>query len=310
MQEKLSTDFLNTGVVVARFQVPELHQGHHDLIRKVKQYHKKVIIFLGVTSTLDTDNPLDYPTRERMVKKHYPDITVAPISNSEYDDVWAETLDNKIREIEPRNKILLYGSRDSFIKYYKPYGKFECIDFLPDVDMSGTEMRAEVCNEVRDTEDFRRGLIYEKHNSWPKVFPTVDIIITRNNKGPEILLGQKHKEMKSGKWRIPGGFIEKRHSGGLNAAVAETKEETDLTILPENLTFITQMNIDDWRIRKSKDVIMTTLFHTHISDIDTSNLAKAGDDLGAVKWFKLSEALEIIHPIHKPLLEAYLQKII
>ncbi len=309
MQTKLATDFQNTGVIVSRYQAHILHEGQISTIEKVRQYHKKVIIFLGVAPLLNENNPMDFPTRERMLKKLYPEITVAPIANCEDDAAWAESLDTKIREIEPKNKILLYGSRDSFIKYYKPHGKFECIDLVPEFDLSGTELRQEVCNEVIESEDFRRALIYEKHNSWPTVYPTVDIIIYRHVRGEEeILLGQKHKEMKTGKWRIPGGFIEKRHNGGVNAAIAEVKEETDLTIYPENLRFITQMNVDDWRTRGSKDVIMTTLFSVEVPSVwddKKFGIAKAGDDLGSVRWVPISEVLNVIHPIHKPLFEAY-----
>ena len=36
------------GVVVARFQIHELHEGHHHVIKQVTGNHKKTIIFLGL----------------------------------------------------------------------------------------------------------------------------------------------------------------------------------------------------------------------------------------------------------------------
>ena len=53
--ENLSKAY-DIGVVVGRFQVPYLHQGHLDLLETVQSRHKKVIIFLGMTSTLTTRN--------------------------------------------------------------------------------------------------------------------------------------------------------------------------------------------------------------------------------------------------------------
>ena len=59
---------ISLGVIVGRFQVPELHEGHHKLIAHVLSQHPQILILLGVTPVLGSKrNPLDYITRERMI---------------------------------------------------------------------------------------------------------------------------------------------------------------------------------------------------------------------------------------------------
>jgi bifunctional NMN adenylyltransferase/nudix hydrolase len=311
MQDKIATDFKNTGIIIARFQTPNLHKGHILLINKVLQFHKKVFIFLGVSPFVNEKNPLDFPTRVQMILNHYPNITVVPIRDVEDNKLWAENLDNMIRAVEPKNKVILYGGRDSFITYYKPFGKFECIDILPELDMSATELREEVCNEVLNSADFRAGIIYHIHNTYSKVLPTVDIITYRkNNDLIEVLLGQKHSEKDSDAWRVPGGFIEKKHNGGKGAAIAELKEETNIDIIEQDLKFIGQFNINDWRFKNSRDAIMTTLYCVNYNKIDGFLQSEiAGDDLYRIKWFDILQVHKFIRNEHKELLEAFIEYI-
>ncbi len=61
------------GVIVARFQTPYLHEGHKAIIDQVKSQHNKVVVVLGVSPVLGSKkNPLDFPTREKLLKKTYP----------------------------------------------------------------------------------------------------------------------------------------------------------------------------------------------------------------------------------------------
>ena len=67
----------DTGVVVGRFQVDDLHEGHKTFIDVVRKAHPRVIIFLGLSpAKCSTNNPLDYDSRKKMINRHYPDINV------------------------------------------------------------------------------------------------------------------------------------------------------------------------------------------------------------------------------------------
>ena len=49
------------GVIVARFQVPELHVGHQYLVGYVCERHQDVCIILGVAKASSTNNLIYYP---------------------------------------------------------------------------------------------------------------------------------------------------------------------------------------------------------------------------------------------------------
>ncbi|RYD91505.1 MAG: NUDIX hydrolase, partial [Sphingobacteriales bacterium] len=93
---------MKTGVIIARFQTPYLHQGHIQLIDQVIKNHKKLIIILGVSPIMGSrKNPYDYYTREKMIKKEYPEIIVLPVSDNPSDKIWSDNLDNLLRGVFP-----------------------------------------------------------------------------------------------------------------------------------------------------------------------------------------------------------------
>lgn len=67
------------GVLIGRFQVHTLHEGHRAIIDQVCANHKKVIIFLGVPVISNTkSNPLDFATRKAMIQQLYPNVVILP----------------------------------------------------------------------------------------------------------------------------------------------------------------------------------------------------------------------------------------
>ncbi len=106
------------GVIVARFQIHELHEGHHYVIKQVTQNHKKTVIFLGVPRFVGSKkNPLDFDTRKKMIQGDYPDSIVLALADQSENQRWASELDKRIREVYPHGEGLMYGSRDSFIPH-------------------------------------------------------------------------------------------------------------------------------------------------------------------------------------------------
>ena len=73
-------DKYDIGVVVGRFQVPTLSEGHSHLIDNIAVSHKQLIIVLGVSPTLGTKkNPLGYTARMQMMQEAYPKAIVTHI---------------------------------------------------------------------------------------------------------------------------------------------------------------------------------------------------------------------------------------
>lgn len=273
-----------TGVIIARFQTPYLHKGHFDLINYVKARHNKVVIVLGVSPVKgSTRNPLDFYSRERMIKKSYPDIVVLPLSDCRSDDKWSTNLDQILSITFTNEKFILYGSRDSFIPYYS--GKNEVEGIAQTGDFSGTNIREEICDRVLDTEDFRCGVIYAYYNMYPKVYTTLDIALFKDDYDM-ILLGRRDAE---GKWRLPGGFSDPTDQDFESAAMRELHEECG-QIEAGEMKYEKSFKVADWRYKNETDQIITLVF----SCIHIFGEPKGNDDLDEVNWFELQEISEMI----------------
>lgn len=282
----------DVGIIVARFQVPYLSDGHHRLIQSVKSRHTKLTIVLGISRVLcSRKDPLDFSSRKAMLQEDYPTANIIPLTDQGSDKLWSSTLDTLIRSIHPVETVALYGGRDSFIAHY--VGRFKTVPLEDEGGISGTQIREASFHDVKTTEDFRRGVCYATANQYPKVIPTVDVAITKGNM---LLLGKKKGE--SG-WRFPGGYA------GLNetyegAGRREAQEETGATL--GKMTYVASCPIDDWRYRGSSDQIKTILFHSKF----VYGNVQASDDLDEIKWFELPANGIMIVPEHQPLFDTFL----
>jgi bifunctional NMN adenylyltransferase/nudix hydrolase len=272
------------GVIIARFQTPYLHDGHKALIETVQIKHGKTVIVLGVSPVLGSRmNPLDFPTREKMIKKDYPGIVVLPLPDHPIDAKWSLNLDSLLANTFPGESFTLYGSRNSFINYYSGKNKIEA---LPEVGgFNATEIREALKEKVMDSIEFRSGIIYAYANTYLKVYPTVDIAVFRDNKA-EILLGKKDNDQK---WRLLGGFSDPTDESYEAAAERELKEECG-DIQTTEMKYEGSFRVNDWRYKSEKDKIITTLFSTDYISGD----AVGSDDIAEVKWFALADLPEMM----------------
>lgn len=277
------------GVIIGRFQVDNLHEGHKQLITDVLSRHDRVLILLGTTQILSTkNNPLDFISRKLMIESEFPMVVVSnimdyPVSNK----LWSSQVDIKIKEIFPIGSVLLYGSRDSFISSYE--GKFDCVELDSIYTATGTEIREKIRRGIFDNPSFRAGQIYALSNTHDSAFSCVDVAILKND---EILLGRK-----TGRegYCFIGGFVDPTDTNYEHAARREVHEETGLVI--ESFKYISNMRIDDMRYRNENSKIFSTLFVGYYS----SGRPQPNDDINELKWFKLSELKErLFIDSHKP----------
>ena len=270
------------GALCGRFQVHELHQAHRYIIDQVVDNHKKVILFLGVTKTAGTKkNPLDFETRKRMIQKHYPDITIISLPDFGDDKRWSQEMDKRIREIYPVGDVLMYGGRDSFIPYYKNGGgQFNCKELEQHTFVSGTEVRKIVSEQVKESSDFRAGVIYQSYNQFPKVHPCVDIV-PFNEDGTKILLARKPNE---DGWRFIGGFAHPNDQSYEMTGRRKLREEAGLIEIGD-IRYVTSLKVDDWRYHSEEDKILTILFKCKyvFGSIEPSQ------EISELKWFDLKE---------------------
>ncbi len=275
---------MTTGVIIARFQTPYLHEGHRNLLEQVSAKHSKLIVLLGVSPIKGSrKNPYDYYTREKMIKKDFPGAIVLPVSDHPSDATWSESLDNLLKSVFPNEHFCLYGSRDSFIPYYA--GKLPTVELPEHGDHNATELRKQYADKVFDSKDFRAGILYAYYNQYTKVYPTVDVAVFRNDR-TEILLGKKSN---NNKWRLIGGFADPEDESFEQAAKRELAEECGIMEVGE-MAYETSARINDWRYRNEADKIITSLYSCdHIFGTPT-----AQDDIADLQWFSLSELPQLI----------------
>ena len=270
--ENIST----VGVIIARLQTPYLHDGHKALLDHVTNKHFNVIVFLGIPRIQNTKrNPLDYNTRKQMIQVWYPNITVLPLEDNRSDEKWSANVDNNIRTIFPDKSALIYGSRDSFIPHY--HGKYVVEEFPIVGQHNATDIRAIGSEVVKQSEDFRAGVIYGIYKQRPVTYPTVDVVVVD---GDKILLARKPSETL---FRFVGGFVDRTDPNWEAAARRELYEETKLSSL--GMEYVCSQAVEDWRYAKEESGIMTTLFMTHAWD--QMGKPEASDDIAEVKWFDI-----------------------
>ena len=172
----------SVGVIVGRFQVPDLHEGHKGIIEEVQENHAKVLIVLGVAPIKATkNNPLDFKARQKMIETAFPNVDVVYAVDQADNQVWVTKVEEIIEQnCPPLKSITLYGSRDSFIDTYKlAGGKFPTKELLPRFIISGTQERDLASLKVKETSDFRRGVAWATGNRFPTSYQAVDIAIVK-----------------------------------------------------------------------------------------------------------------------------------
>lgn len=159
----IEIDNKTLGVIVARMQVPELHEGHKYLIDYVKLRYPNYAILVGVSDEISIRNPLTFDMRKKMIQALYPKARIVGVSDHPGDDeMWSMSVDDIIASIKQTtgcSKAILFGSRDSFVPYYR--GKNSVEEISPKTRVpSGSDLRTKIYRFPLDSPDFRAGVIW------------------------------------------------------------------------------------------------------------------------------------------------------
>lgn len=275
------------GVIIGRFQVAELHQGHLDYINYVlSKNHDMNIMLLGLAPTKATKrNPLDFDSRRRMIEEMFPGKFTIMYQNDVPDDKdWANSVLKNILPIAGNRDIVIYGGRDNSLKEFPDNIKIEIYEpnvYLPD---NGTEQRISAGKQVKGTKDWRLGCLYATQNRYDSVFPTVDCAIFEDNTYEYMYLAKKEKEKKL---RFVGGFADPHKDKSFeNTARREATEETDLEVTTP--IYIGSTIIDDWRYKAENDKIITSFFVMN----RVFGSPKAQDDIAELHKVKVADVRE------------------
>lgn len=309
----------STGVIVARFQTDDLHEGHKKLINYVASKHRQVIIFLGVGRTPNNaSNPLTFEARRAMVHQYVDDvmqyyindfdrelIKIVELVNERYNEAWSAKLDDLI-ELHAiyQDDVALYSGRDGFAPYYTGEYNVHLVGFTESA--SATARRNDLIEHPNfESREFRAGIIYAMNTKHFQTYRTVDMALMFDPGGMdpmEVLLVRKPNESK---WRFPGGFVEEeKNETFTEAASRELYEETGAhSEDPWELIQDFPMP-GEWRIKNQKGVSHSTML---LKGWAMTRRAMAADDVAEVKWFTVNEAYEHRHDLimeeHIPLIE-------
>lgn len=295
------------GVLVGRFQVPTLHDGHTDLFNDVFQRHEKVIVFLGSSPIkASRHNPLPFRARKAMIEETFKDnkkiLAIKEIKDVHNEELWSQKLDESIRKTYPDGPVTLYGSRDGFIPSYR--GIFPTVELEARRAISGSDIRSFI-DDLFNKEDSNEFASEKVRQAWiaccfdrfPTSYTTVDAVVLDRSLarvaldlplgfGIRVLMGSKPNE--KGKWRMIGGFVDINLDDSCEEAVKrELMEESSLRGVGEPV-YIGSAKIPDWRYKNEQDGIMTIIYEIN----DFVGEPKAADDIAELKWFELTDVFE------------------
>ena len=302
-------------VIVGRFQVPELTEGHKNIFRSPYSSDCiKLKVFIGTADVNPTNkNPLDYESREIMVEQYLNSLINAPLT-TEYsrvdfsvqaiedctsDTKWVESLLLKISEdsnYTAETLLSFYGGRDSFLhqtqdiieKLSNNPTKF--VELHEVSEISGTKVRSEV--SCLGSKDFRSGVIYSQEKRFPCIYPVVEAIVF-DKQNQKVLMGRKSGD-EEGLFRFIGGFVDTSDSTLEDAVLRELKEETysGIANYVEMPVYVDSHIMDSRRLRGSKDKMLSVVYMIPVSKDQGHNIKlQSGDDLCEVQWISLKDVV-------------------
>ena len=268
-------------VVIGRFQVAELTEGHLYLLNYVNKQEGQLIVLIGSNpATYTRRNELPFSARREMIKEKFPHAIIKCIFDKREDAIWSREVDAILSEYDD---VMLYTGRDGFDKYYT--GVFPVVVINPALDTSGTKMREMIKDREINSEDWREGVIHAIQNKFPTAFPTVDIAPIKRSFGGErieVLMGRKSDRTTM---CFIGGFVDPEDKSLEAAAWRELREETGGNLQTLELKYISSRKVEDFRYIGSGDGIISSFFVTWVM----GGSFTASDDIVELKWMDIND---------------------
>ncbi len=293
---------MRIGVVIGRFQVPELHPGHDHLLGHVAGVSDKLVVFIGV-SPIDGESAefaLTYSQRQSVfARSKYKDAITLPLFDMPSSKDWSLQIDALLMQLYPREHVTLYGGRDSFAQEYS--GAFPVTTVPVNHALSiiqGRDIRESLIEE--SSEEFLRGQIRALQRLFPTAYHTVDVAALNDKE--ELLLIQRKD---NNEWGMVGGFVDPTDDSAEHAAVRELSEETGLGFASgarSSMQYVGSHRINDWRFRGSRNKIISSFF---LCRPMTTGVRPNYDEVQDYKWVPVSDPATrvLIADVHKPLLD-------
>lgn len=289
------------GVIIARFQTPQLTTAHRYLIEQVSTRVERILVLLGVAPVpFMKKNPLEYAIRSRMVMDYcmerHPDkeVLTLPLFDCPGDEEWVRRVDDLIAATNINGRAVIYCGPDGAGPTYMAAGGAHPIEILDSMGGHASKVREAIGPTY--TEDFRAGICYAVERSFNNPKPVIDVVI---RDGDRVLLGHKKMDRRADgrEWRLIGGFVDVTDASLEMAVRREVLEETGLEI--SEPMYVGSAQVDDWRYRSGPESIITSVFSCE----RVFGTERARDDIDALRWFPRGEVDRVIHPIHAHLFD-------
>lgn len=308
MDKKYKVKKKRVAVVVARFQLHELHAAHKALLNKILEDFDELIIVLGIPPLQQTSkNPLNLEMRKQMLKEEFSNymhrVRIAYIHNNKDDAAWSANLDKLISKLtKSNNRVILCGGRDSFIPYYKTnkYEVKEYPEFYKEEYLSATSTRKEIANSTEFNKDFRAGVVHSACNVYPACVPSVDLVILNDQK-THVLLGLHIDETK---YKFLGSWV---RAGETYEYACYRTAKTKANVIVENFMPLHSFTGFDWRFIGEDSDLTTMLYECTILNNGESVLRAMGN-FKRLKWVPLNKVVDNIINEHIKLAQYVEQK--
>ena len=298
---------MKLGVLIGRFQVPEMHEGHRFIVRQMLEQCDQVLILFGSANrTRSVKNPFTYGERRISARKLFPTILTAPLNDYLYNDSqWmadvAATIETARGQVsydfEKHVEVVLYGHHKDGNDYLKWFPQYEYVNINSDIDISGTEVRNSFMHLLPDNvqADAR---YFAKERETFKNYPYPDSLnICCGDAVVEclghILLIKRKFTPGAGNWALPGGH-KNTNETFLQCALRELKEETNIRVPePVLLGSIKSTRLFDNPKRSSGIPKLTLAVHMVLKPNADGSLPRANglDDAAETSWVPISDVL-------------------
>jgi len=298
---------MKLGVLIGRFQVPEMHEGHRYIVKRMQEQCDQVLVLFGSANrTRSVKNPFTYRERVTAGKNLFPNVIMAPLNDYLYNDSqWMADVAATIEIIRTKVsynfqkpvEVVLYGHHKDGNDYLNWFPQYEYVNINSDIDISGTEVRNSFAHLLPDNvqADMR---YFAKERETFKDYPYHDSLnICCGDAVVEclghILLIKRKFTPGAGNWALPGGH-KNTNETFLQCALRELKEETNLRI-PEQVLLgsIKSTRIFDSPKRSSGIPKLTLAVHMVVKPDPDGSLPRANgsDDAAETRWVPIADVL-------------------
>lgn len=299
---------MKLGVLIGRFQVPEMHEGHRFLVREMLEKCDRVLILFGSANrTRSVKNPFTYQERKAAALKLFPTILTAPINDYLYSDSqWmadvAATIEDcregLCHEYETGDvEVVLYGHHKDGNDYLRWFPQYQYVNINSDIDISGTEVRNSFSHLLPENVQADMAYFAKERKTFSRYPYPGSLNICCGDAVVEclghILLIKRKFTPGAGNWALPGGH-KNTDETFLQCALRELKEETNIRIPePVLLGSIKSTRLFDSPKRSSGIPKLTLAVHLVVKPNPDGSLPRANgsDDAAETSWVPIADVL-------------------